>query len=116
MTSPMLLNTQPLGLLVLLPAAAITRLLPPHPTRPPESVVVGPSGQLVMLDRTNCLHQAWPDAAAPGGWRLEAPALACLGPGRPLGYHFDAAGDLLVADSLKVWGRGGVVSCGVSVS
>eukprot|EP00775_Hariotina_reticulata_P009351 gene9351-9514_t len=53
----------------------------------PESVVVGPAGQLVMLDRYNQLHEAW--WMNQQGWQLTAAPLAKLGPGRPLGYHFD---------------------------
>lgn len=65
-----------------------------------ESVAFGPAGQLVMLDRYNALHEAWPDGT--GGWALDPLPRVRLGPGRPLGYHFDGAGDLLVCDSLKV--------------
>eukprot|EP00878_Enallax_costatus_P045952 GHUV01055495.1.p1 GENE.GHUV01055495.1~~GHUV01055495.1.p1 ORF type:complete len:182 (+),score=23.30 GHUV01055495.1:754-1299(+) len=67
-----------------------------------ESVAVGPRGQLVMLDRYNHLYEAWPDTAAPGGYKLNTQPLAKLGAGRPLGYHFDHEGNLIVCDSLKV--------------
>lgn len=65
-----------------------------------ETVAVGPDGRLVMLDKFGYLHEAMQDGK--GGYRLQtgAPALF-LGPGRPLGFHFDAHGNLLVADSLK---------------
>jgi hypothetical protein len=52
-----------------------------------------------MLDRYNQLHEAW--WTQQQGWQLTAAPLAKLGPGRPLGYHFDHNGDLIVADSLK---------------
>lgn len=66
-----------------------------------ESVVVGPHGQLVMLDRYNQLWEAKQDQAS-GDWAQSPKPLAQLGPGRPLGYHFDHDGNLIVCDSLKV--------------
>lgn len=66
-----------------------------------ESVIVGPQGQLVMLDRYNHLWEASQDGKA-GQWVLSPEPLAKLGPGRPLGYHFDHDGNLIVCDSLKV--------------
>eukprot|EP00878_Enallax_costatus_P006815 GHUV01007143.1.p1 GENE.GHUV01007143.1~~GHUV01007143.1.p1 ORF type:complete len:316 (+),score=46.82 GHUV01007143.1:490-1437(+) len=54
-----------------------------------------------MLDRYNHLYEAWPDTAAPGGYKLNTQPLAKLGAGRPLGYHFDHEGNLIVCDSLK---------------
>lgn len=65
-----------------------------------ESVVVGPHGQLVMLDRYNQLWEAKQDQGS-GAWALSPKPLAQLGPGRPLGYHFDHDGNLIVCDSLK---------------
>ena len=66
-----------------------------------ESVVVGPQGQLVMLDRYNHLWEATQDPGTKA-WVLSSEPRTRLGPGRPLGYHFDHQGDLIVCDSLKV--------------
>jgi hypothetical protein len=68
-----------------------------------ESVAVGLEGQLVMLDRYNHLWEAKQDHSS-GQWVLSPEPLAKLGPGRPLGYHFDHDGNLIVCDSLKVRG------------
>jgi len=80
-------------------------IAPPHGCIPlmftAESVVVGPHGQLVMLDRYNQLWEAKQDQGS-GAWALSPKPLAQLGPGRPLGYHFDHDGNLIVCDSLKV--------------
>lgn len=65
-----------------------------------ESVVVGPQGQLVMLDRYNHLWEATQDPATKA-WVLSAEPRARLGPGRPLGHHFDHQGNLIMCDSLK---------------
>jgi hypothetical protein len=48
-----------------------------------------------------CLHPAlfMHRRAAAAGWLQP---VAKFGAGRPLGYHFDAEGHLVVADSLKV--------------
>lgn len=64
-----------------------------------ESVVEGPDGQLVMLDRYNNL---WEANLQHGTWVLEPEPRARLGVGRPLGYHFDSDGNLIVCDSVKV--------------
>ncbi|GBF92278.1 strictosidine synthase [Raphidocelis subcapitata] len=64
-----------------------------------ESVAVSPEGRLVMLDKFNRVWEAEP--AAGGGYELGAAPVAHLGAGRPLGYHFDANGDLIVCDSYK---------------
>ncbi|WIA19498.1 hypothetical protein OEZ85_004109 [Tetradesmus obliquus] len=64
-----------------------------------ESVAIGLEGELVMLDRTNAVWEATPDGA--GGYTLQPQPVVQLGAGRPLGYHFDAEGHLVVADSLK---------------
>jgi hypothetical protein len=66
-----------------------------------ESVIVGPDGQLVMLDRDNHLWEARQDIKT-GQWVSSPEPLAKLGPGRPLGYDFDQEGNLIVCDSLKV--------------
>lgn len=63
--------------------------------------MVGPQGQLVMLDRYNHLWEATQDPATKA-WVLSAEPRARLGPGRPLGYHFDHQGNLIMCDSLKV--------------
>ena len=65
-----------------------------------ESVAVAPDGKLVMLDKFNQVWEA--EARGDGSYELGEAPVADLGAGRPLGYHFDAAGDLLVADSFKV--------------
>lgn len=65
-----------------------------------ESVVVGPEGQLVMLDRYSHLWEARQDGKT-GQWVLSPEPLAKLGPGRPLGYDFTDDGNLIVCDSLK---------------
>ena len=64
-------------------------------------MVVGLQGQLVMLDRYNRLWEATQNPKT-GEWVLSPEPRAKLGPGRPLGYHFDHHGDLIVCDSLKV--------------
>jgi len=64
----------------------------------------------VMLDKFNKVWEAAPQAD--GSYRLASAPSFDLGPGRPLGYHFDANGDLIVCDSYKarvfafVWGEG----------
>lgn len=67
-----------------------------------ESVAVSPEGSLVMLDKYNRVWEARQSSTAPGGYELSEAPSADLGAGRPLGYHFDARGDLIVADSFKV--------------
>jgi hypothetical protein len=47
------------------------------------------------------VHEA---VASSSGWQLRKQPVAQLGAGRPLGYHFDADGDLIICDSLKVGG------------
>ncbi|KAI8467567.1 MAG: strictosidine synthase [Monoraphidium minutum] len=64
-----------------------------------ESVAVSPDGKLVMLDKFNKVWEAAPVAG--GGYELDGAPAADLGAGRPLGYHFDANGDLIVCDSFK---------------
>lgn len=77
---------------------------------PAESVTVAPDGRLVMVDKYNQVWQAHPqrhsgdtsDTPQQDQYQLEEAPLAQLGPGRPLGFHFDNEGNLIVADSLKV--------------
>lgn len=78
--------------------------------RAAESVTVAPDGRLIMLDKFNYAWAARPVAAGgqDGGYALDPAPLAYLGPGRPLGAHFDRHGNLLLCDSLKV----GCVRCG----
>lgn len=104
----------------------MTAWLPPHDCRPligrssrvrcngtnpslAETVSVSPDGRLVMVDKFN---RVWAsrdpvdlDAVCSGGGDSSAlPPLqqvAHLGPGRALGFVHDAAGNLLVCDSLK---------------
>jgi hypothetical protein len=65
-----------------------------------ESVAVGPKpGQLALLDRYNRL---WEAKQGLNGWVLSELPAAYLGPGRPLGYHFDMEGNLIVCNSLQV--------------
>lgn len=82
--------------------------LPPNTFESAESVVVGPQGQLVMLDRSNQLWEARQDPANSRKWALSAEPLKKLGPGRPLGYHFDAQGNLIICNSLLVRGKAGL--------
>ncbi|KAF8055598.1 SYP52 [Scenedesmus sp. PABB004] len=69
-----------------------------------ESVTSAPDGRFIMLDRYGAVRAAVP---VPGAGRGEAPLVleprpvAHLGPGRPLGAAYDAAGNLIVCDSLK---------------
>jgi hypothetical protein len=53
-----------------------------------------------MLDKFNKVWEASPQPD--GSYALDARPVADLGPGRPLGYHFDSQGDLIVCDSFKV--------------
>ncbi|KAG8466009.1 hypothetical protein KFE25_005579 [Diacronema lutheri] len=63
----------------------------------PESIVASANGSLFALDRVGWLHRA--DPSADGAYKL-APAIAYVGPGRPLGAELDAD-RLRIADSLK---------------
>ena len=63
-----------------------------------ESVAVGPSGDLFMLDRYGTVFRAKPGPGA----QLER--LAFLGPGRPLGFHFDKEGNLIICSAGTVTG------------
>ena len=70
-----------------------------------ESVAVRPggSGDLVMCDRYGYVWRATKanesEKSEGGGYVLDARPLAHLGAGRPLGFHFDAAGNLLACMS-----------------
>ena len=62
-------------------------------------------GSLYMLDKFNTLWQAQPASNSTAGSSSgfdDPQALAYLGPGRPLGHHFDAHGDLIICNSLQV--------------
>mgnify|MGYP001810673060 CR=1 FL=1 len=94
-----------------------------------ESVAVAPDGTLWMLDKWGVAHTAEALEGAAGGagdsadsgaegvvsgagalrYRLHPQPAAYVGPGRPLGFHFDAAGNLAICDSLKV--MAGTVEC-----
>ena len=66
---------------------------------------VAKDGSLYMLDKFNTLWQAQPAHNSTAGSSAgfgELRALAYLGPGRPLGHHFDAQGDLIICNSLQV--------------
>jgi sugar lactone lactonase YvrE len=62
-----------------------------------ESVAVASDGSLYMLDKFGFVWRAPPDGS--GGYSLEKEPRAQLGPGRPLGFHFDAEGNLIVCNS-----------------
>ena len=66
---------------------------------PAESVAVAPDGTLWMLDKWGYAWTATASAAAEGGYQLSPEPVAYIGPGRPLGFHHDAAGNLLVCDT-----------------
>ena len=72
-----------------------------HQTTSSESVSVDPtSGTLLLLDKHGYLHRADPSDTPPG-YTLEGAPPAYVGPGRPLASHMDAAGDLVICDTLK---------------
>lgn len=60
-----------------------------------ESVAVAPDGTMVMCDKFGWVWEA-KAAAGTGVPTLARAPLAHLGPGRPLGFHHDAAGNLYV--------------------
>lgn len=60
---------------------------------------MGPSGDLYMLDRYGTVFRARPGPGA----QLER--LAFLGPGRPLGFHFDKEGNLIICSAGTVTGH-----------
>ena len=59
-----------------------------------ETVAVAADGALWTADKYGALRRAAP--AAGGGYALDAAPVAWLGPGRPLGFELDAAGDVIV--------------------
>lgn len=68
-----------------------------------ESVAPGPGPSCItMLDRQGhlWLADASPEDGGSGGYRLRSESSAYLGPGRPLGFKYDAEGNLLLCDSL----------------
>jgi len=68
-----------------------------------ECVALGPgSSSVTMIDRKGFVWIADATDGAPGGYLLRpGGARAYLGPGRPLGFKYDARGNLIVCDSLK---------------
>lgn len=65
-----------------------------------ESVTVCPDGHLVMIDKYGAVRAApkHPDSST----QLDPEPIAHLGPGRPLGFTFDAEENVVVCDALKV--------------
>ncbi|WIA23563.1 hypothetical protein OEZ85_000288 [Tetradesmus obliquus] len=74
-----------------------------------ESVAVRSNGDLALLDKYGNLYEAVASSSSSsssssgggGGWQLQQQPVARLGAGRPLGYHFDDNGDMVICDSLK---------------
>ena len=58
-------------------------------------MAIAPDGALVMCDKFGYVWRA--PANASGGFDLDEQPVAHLGAGRPLGFHFDAEGGLVVA-------------------
>lgn len=67
---------------------------------PSESVALAKDGSLWMLDKFGFVWRAPEDGK--GSYALEKQPLAQLGPGRPLGFDFDEAGNLIVCNSGSV--------------
>ncbi len=63
-------------------------------------MAVAKDGSLYMLDKFGYVWRAPANAA--GGYDLEKEPLAHLGSGRPLGFHFDADGNLIVCNAGSV--------------
>ena len=69
-----------------------------------------PNGTLVLLDKFGDMFLAHPrDVAAaaaagarPSAYDLDPTPVVRLGAGRPLGFHLDTNGDVIVCDSVKV--------------
>eukprot|EP00884_Botryococcus_braunii_P013676 jgi/Botrbrau1/22309/Bobra.0138s0060.2 len=64
-----------------------------------ESVGVAGDGSLVMCDRYGAVWKAVPSATSEGGYKLDPAPVAYLAPGRPLGFHLDHQGDLIVCNA-----------------
>ncbi len=73
---------------------------------PWKSTAVAPDGSLWMLDKWGYV---WVATASGDDYSLDAQPLAYVGPGRPLGFHFTANGDLAICNSLSV--GGGSTAC-----
>lgn len=65
-----------------------------------ESVIVAPDGRAVMLNKFGGVFEAFEQSD--GSFALNKTAKAWLGPGRPLGAGFDANGNIVICDALKV--------------
>ena len=65
-----------------------------------ESVALASDGSLWMLDKWGLVWRAPEDGK--GSYALEKEPLAQLGPGRPLGFHFDEEGNLIVCNAGSV--------------
>lgn len=62
-----------------------------------ETVALGAEGSLFMLDKFGA---AWRAVKGPtGNWTLKPGPLTWLGPGRPLGFHLDKDGNLIVCNA-----------------
>jgi len=68
-----------------------------HSALAAESVAVAEDGSLYMLDKFGYVWRA--PKTSEGGYTKDKEPLAHLGPGRPLGFHFDAEGNLIVCDA-----------------
>eukprot|EP00882_Tetradesmus_deserticola_P017121 GHRQ01018323.1.p3 GENE.GHRQ01018323.1~~GHRQ01018323.1.p3 ORF type:complete len:120 (+),score=16.34 GHRQ01018323.1:617-976(+) len=65
-----------------------------------ESVIVSPDGRAMMLNKFGGVFEAF--ETQDGRFELNRTAKAWLGPGRPLGAAFDAQGNMIICDALKV--------------
>ncbi|EFJ42499.1 strictosidine synthase [Volvox carteri f. nagariensis] len=72
-----------------------------------EHVAISPEGNLTLIDKFGYVYEAAPATSVPGAvypeeWAPDLPPVAYIGPaGRPLGFHHDGAGNLIIADALK---------------
>jgi hypothetical protein len=62
---------------------------------------VAPDGSLYMLDKFGYMFKAERSPTQRFNYTLQPGPVAYVGPGRPLGFHFDSAGNLIICDSLK---------------